>query len=109
MEVLVIHQAYEQEPRPVARVTIPLTIVEAADHQIERALDFAYEKTQNTDGSWSMGIAPDGDPRVVRLAPLHRDSKGKFWGLRSTHIGDRMLIGDRVFQVAGIGFEEVAE
>lgn len=109
MEVLVIHRAFEQEPRPVARVTIPLTIVEAADHPIERALDFAYAKTQNTDGSWSMGIAPDGDPRVVRLAPLHQQSDGTHLGLRSTHIGDRMVIGDSMFQVASIGFEEIAE
>lgn len=100
MQITVIHQAFEDQPLPVACVTIPQTIT-----NITQALEFAFAKTQNTDGSWSMGISPDFDPRVVRLAPLHRGKDGRPRGLRSTSVGDTMEVDGRVFKVAGVGFE----
>jgi hypothetical protein len=63
------------------------------------ALEYAWERTQNIDGSWSRaGVieGPDGSPtlnrdyhpNIVRIAalPVH---DGRTYGLRSSMVGDR--------------------
>ena len=38
------------------------------------------------------------------MAPLHKDGMG----LRSTSMGDQMLVGTKKYEVAMFGFEEIA-
>jgi hypothetical protein len=82
---------------------------------VEHALDYAWERTQNIDGSWSRGITyPDGQrnadysAHIERLAPLPVYD-GKTFGLRSSMVGDRFVIeGVGAWKVAGCGFEKEA-
>lgn len=92
--------------------------VDAPDHyDIDRALEYAFRRCQNLDGSWSMGWFvsidgalyenPDFDPNVTVVAPLSVGLGGRAIGHRSCSVGDRMVIGDRTFEVADFGFEEI--
>ena len=88
--------------------------VSAADTETaEAALEYAWRRTQNIDGSWSRPArfpdgAPNGDfsPDVVALAPLPVVD-GKTYGLRSSMVGDVFEIGERRFRVANLGFTEI--
>ena len=122
MEIDVIHKAFEDKdnPRTVATVTIPKNLW----NNIDLALEYAFGKTQNIFGSWSKehikGIDEnhDWDDNVEVKVPLHVDSEGKEWGLRSTSVGDEMVVKikfdidstwkvARKYEVAGIGFKRV--
>lgn len=92
--------------------------VDAPDHyEIGRALEYAFRRCQNLDGSWSMGELvsfdgfmydnPDYDPNVTVVAPLVTSLDGRDIGHRSCSVGDRMVIDGRTFEVADIGFEEI--
>lgn len=92
--------------------------VDAPDHyDNDRALEYAFRRCQNLDGSWSMGELvsfdgclydnPDYDPNVEVIAPLVVGADGRDIGHRSCSVGDRMIIGDRTFEVADFGFEEI--
>lgn len=81
----------------------------------EDALDYAWEHTQNIDGSWSRGhiivghngepfVNRDYDANVERLVPLPVHD-GRQYGLRSSSVGDVFVIGDFAWKVAGMGFE----
>jgi hypothetical protein len=106
MQVAVIHKAFEDTPRTVAFVTVPDGTVH------EEALEYAYRWTNNVMGSWSIkeetfsnGEANgDFNENVTRMAPLHEGGMG----LRSTSMGDQMLVGNKKYEVAMCGFEEVA-
>ena len=39
------------------------------------------------------------------LSPLKKDDDGKEWGHRSTSMGDQMLVGNKKYVVAMMGFE----
>jgi hypothetical protein len=100
MQVAVIHTAFEDTPRTVA-------LVEVGDLEGTEALEYAYRWTNNVMGSWSRtDIEDNGDfnPNVTVMAPLHEGGMG----LRSTSMGDQMLLGNKKFKVAAIGFEEIA-
>lgn len=104
MQVAVIHTAFEESPRTVAFVNIP----EDA-RSTDEALEYAYRWTNNVMGSWSRtDIEDNGDynPDVTVMAdlPVH---EGVTYGLRSTSMGDQMLIGNKKYKVAGFGFEEI--
>ena len=66
-------------------------------------------------GSWSIkkeyfeNGEENGDynENVTVMAPLHVDDNGKQWGLRSTSVGDQMLVGNVKYKVANFGFEEI--
>lgn len=87
----------------VANVEFP-----GEDH--EHALEHAFERTQNIEGSWSRSIEIDGrrnhdySAQVERLAPLPV-FQGRTYGLRSSSVGDVFVIGDEAYRVAGMGFE----
>jgi hypothetical protein len=110
MQVAVIHGAFEDSPRTVA-------LVEVGDRPVMEALEYAYHRTQNLGGSWSRGSKiqfqgkthenPDFSPDVTVMAalPVH---EGVTYGLRSTSMGDHMLYGNTKYEVAMMGFEEVA-
>ena len=101
MQVAVIHTAFEESPRTVAFVNIP----EDA-RSTDEALEYAYRWTNNVMGSWSRtDIEDNGDynPDVTVMASLGEGGMG----LRSTSMGDQMLIGNKKYKVAAFGFEEI--
>ena len=100
-QVAVIHTAFEESPRTVAFVNIP----EDA-RSTDAALEYAYRWTNNVMGSWSRtDIEDNGDynPDVTVMASLGEGGMG----LRSTSMGDQMLIGNKKYKVAAFGFEEI--
>lgn len=105
MQVAVIHTAFEDTPRTVAFVEVP----DGADH--EDAMSYAYRWTNNVMGSWSIKeqYFQDGEANgdyneaVTVMAPLHEGGMG----LRSTSMGDQMLVGNKKYRVAMVGFEEI--
>lgn len=110
MKVSVIHSAFGDTPHVVAFVDVP-----EGTEEME-ALEYAYRWTNNVMGSWSIKkeVFEDGEtngdfnPNVTVMAPLHVDDSGKEWGLRSTSVGDQMLVGTKKYEVASFGFKEIA-
>lgn len=103
--ITVIHAAFLEDgetPTAVARVS-------TAGLDIFQATEYAYRWTNNIDGSWSMKIGEDANDDVEVIAPLI-NHKGQTYGLRSTSVGDVLLVDDGegftdYFKVAGFGFE----
>jgi hypothetical protein len=112
---------------PVARVTIPELMINSVrpDHLDKAALEYAWRRTNNIEGSWSRGPTiklpgldgeeydnPDYSPDVEVIVPLPVDDMNRPMGLRSSMVGDRFIVIDgkhkRVFEVASFGFQRVA-
>ena len=80
---------------------------------VDGALEFAFRRLQNLDGSWSLGPNldgydnPDYDASVTVLKPLNRDAGGRIWGHRSCSVFDRMIIDGIIYEVAHLGFKVV--
>jgi len=98
-QVAVIHTAFEDTPRTVA-------LVEVGTRTGEAALEYAYRWTQNIMDSWSKKMPQDGNDDVTVMAPLEVHN-GVEYGLRSTSVGDQMLLGNKKYRVASFGFKEV--
>ena len=102
-KVSVIHSAFGDKPHVVAFVDV------APSLSLNKKLEYAYRWTNNVMGSWSRDEevfedgTPNGDfnPAVTRVAPLHENGMG----LRSTSVGDQMLVGNKKYVVARFGFE----
>ena len=111
MKVTVIHRAFEESSRLVA-------LVEAPDSMsVDDALEYAYHRTQNLSGSWSreaefefngeMVANGDFSEDVTVMADLPVSKRtGQVMGLRSTSVGDQMIIGKTCFVVEKFGFEK---
>ena len=103
--ITVIHASFLEEgetAKAVAKVT-------TSGLDLFQATEYAYRYTNNLDGSWSMKIGEDANDAVEVLAPLIQHN-GKAYGLRSTSVGDVMIVDDGegfvdTFKVAGFGFE----
>ena len=95
-QVAVIHTAFEGKPSTVAFVEIP----DDAESTIDK-LEYAYKWTNNIHGSWSLKIGNDANPNVTVIG----DTKDGTLGIRSTSVGDQMLIGTEKYVVGRIGFE----
>ena len=110
MQVAVIHTAFEDTPRTVA-------MVEVGERTGTEALEYAYRWTNNVEGSWSLGVREfedgesngDFNPAVTVVGPMHVDENGKTWGLRSTSVGDHMLMGTEKYVVASVGFDKLSD
>ena len=106
MKVSVIHAAFGDTPHVVAFVDVP----DGTDDM--NAMEYAYRWTNNVMGSWSRKekFFEDGSENgdyneiVTVMAPLHEGGMG----LRSTSMGDQMLVGTKKYEVAMFGFEEIA-
>ena len=99
MKVTVVHKAFEDQPVIVAEVKAP------EDMEVDDALEYAYRWTNNLAGSWSRKNVPnngDENSNVTVLAPREDGM-----GLRSTSMGDLMMIEDDIYKVAGCGFEQL--
>lgn len=103
--ITVIHAAFLEDgetPTAVAKVF-------TEDMDLFQATEYAYRYTNNVDGSWSMKMGEDANDDVEVIAPLIQHN-GKAYGLRSTSVGDVMIVDDGEgftdwFKVAGFGFE----
>lgn len=110
-QVAVIHTAFEDTPRTVAFVNVPDTF------SADMALEYAYRKTNNIEGSWSKPQVfefqgkvyenPDFSEDVTVMAELPVGDNGEVYGLRSTSMGDQMLFGTKKYKVAAFGFKEI--
>ena len=100
MKIEVIHTAFEDAPQTVA-------IVDARPNMSdEERLEYAYRWTNNVAGSWSRrDIKDNGDynPDVTVMASLGEGGMG----LRSTSMGDQMLMDGVKYVVAAFGFKEI--
>jgi len=100
-QVAVIHTAFEDTPRTVA-------LVEVGERTGDAALEYAYRWTQNIMDSWSLKMAQDGNDDVTVMAELPVSKRtGQTMGLRSTSMGDHMLLGTTKYRVAAVGFEQL--
>jgi hypothetical protein len=100
-QVAVIHTAFEDTPRTVA-------LVEVGEREGTDALEYAYRWTQNIMDSWSLKMPEDGNDDVTVMAELPVSKRtGERMGLRSTSVGDQMLLGTTKYRVANFGFKEV--
>ena len=93
-QVAVIHTAFEDKPSTVAFVDVPEkgTLIEK--------LEYAYRWTQNIFDSWSLKMPEDGNDAVTVMGDI---SSGM--GLRSTSVGDQILVGTEKYVVAPMGFQ----
>ena len=93
-QVAVIHTAFEDTPSTVAFVDVPEfpTLIET--------LEYAYRWTQNIMDSWSLKMPEDGNDAVTVVGDI---SSGM--GLRSTSVGDQVLVGTEKYVVAPFGFQ----
>ena len=106
MKVSVIHAAFGDTPHVVAFVDVP----DGTDDM--NAMEYAYRWTNNVMGSWSRKEkffedgSENGDynENVTVMSPLNEGGMG----LRSTSMGDQMLVGTKKYEVAMLGFEEIA-
>lgn len=94
-QVAVIHTAFEDKPTTVALVEVP----NDAESNMDK-LNFAYRWTQNIMDSWSLKMPGDSNKKVTVLGDV---SSGM--GLRSTSVGDQIMIGGEKYVVAPCGFE----
>ena len=91
-QLAVIHTAFEDKPSTVAFVNAPEgTLIEQ--------LEYAYRWTQNIMDSWSLKMPSDSNDDVTVMGDI---SDG--YGLRSTSVGDQILVGTEKYVVAGMGF-----
>ena len=93
-QVAVIHTAFEDTPSTVAFVNVPEfpTLIET--------LEYAYRWTQNIMDSWSLKMPMDGNDDVTVMGEIVDGM-----GLRSTSMGDQILVGTEKYVVAPFGFE----
>ena len=103
--ITVIHASFLEEGETAKAVAK----VSTSGLDLFQATEYAYRYTNNVDGSWSMKLGEDANDAVEVIAPLI-SHKGKTYGLRSTSVGDVMIVDDGegfvdYFKVAGFGFE----
>ena len=94
--VAVIHTAFEDSPRTVALVQTKEGMT------TNEKLEYAYRWTQNIMDSWSLKMPQDGNNDVTVMGEIVDGM-----GLRSTSVGDQMLVGTTKYKVAMCGFEKI--
>ena len=92
--VAVIHTAFEDKPSTVAFVKTKEGMT------LNEKLEYAYRWTQNIMDSWSLKMPQDGNDDVTVMGDI---SSG--YGLRSTSVGDQILVGTEKYVVAPMGFK----
>ena len=90
--VAVIHTAFEDKPSTVA-------FVDAPEGTLIEQLEYAYRWTQNIMDSWSLKMPMDGNDDVTVMGEIVDGM-----GLRSTSMGDQILVGTEKYVVAPMGF-----
>jgi hypothetical protein len=84
--VQVFHTAFDDAGFCVASIVCP-------SDDVDEALNYAYRYTQNLRDSWSIKHPGniDNNPNVMVCIPLPKINS-KTFGLRSTSVGDEMLV-----------------
>ena len=91
--VAVIHTAFEDKPSTVALVHTKEGMT------LSQKLEYAYRWTQNIMDSWSLKMPMDGNDDVTVMGEIVDGM-----GLRSTSMGDQILVGTEKYVVAPMGF-----
>ena len=91
--VAVIHTAFEDKPSTVAFVKTKEGMT------LNEKLEYAYRWTQNIMDSWSLKMPMDGNDDVTVMGEIVDGM-----GLRSTSVGDQVLVGTEKYVVAPMGF-----
>ena len=91
--VAVIHTAFEDKPSTVALVRTK------EDMTLNQKLEYAYRWTQNIMDSWSLKMPMDNNDDVTVMGEIVDGM-----GLRSTSVGDQILVGTEKYVVAPMGF-----
>ena len=91
--VAVIHTAFEDKPSTVALVHTKEGMT------LSQKLEYAYRWTQNIMDSWSLKLPMDGNDDVTVMGEIVDGM-----GLRSTSVGDQILVGTEKYVVAPMGF-----
>lgn len=80
---------------------------------VQMALDSAFARTQNMDGSWSLDYEGNEQDRsgIVLLALLPQHD-GQDYGMRSSMVGDIFVVLDdemkgETYRVASFGFDKI--
>lgn len=112
--VSVIHAAFREN---LNDAPVLVALVECGDREGDAALEYAFHRTNNIMGSWSrpaefewdgeMIENPDYSPDVTVMAELPTNRDGRVMGLRSTSVGDHMVLGNTKYIVDHIGFKEL--
>ena len=95
-----------------------VAIVDAPEHyDVQRALEYAFRRCQNIEGSWSQGkevefngeIIPnfDYDPNILVVKPLREYEDGVKVGHRSAMMYDRMIVDGDIYEVDAFGFRKL--
>ena len=92
--VAVIHTAFEDKPSTVALVHTKEGMT------LSQKLEYAYRWTQNIKDSWSLKLPMDANDDVTVMGEIVDGM-----GLRSTSVGDQILVGTEKYVVAPFGFE----
>jgi hypothetical protein len=113
MIVKIEHISYELFAQETGNFVHIANIRVSDDMTDEQALEYAWRHTNNINGSWSIGpvyddLTPNDDycEFVEVVAPLFV-FEGRTMGFRSSMVGDRFSIDDRVYEVASLGFNRV--
>ena len=91
--VAVIHTAFEDKPSTVAFVKTKEGM------SLNQKLEYAYRWTQNIMDSWSLKEPMDNNDDVTVMGEIVDGM-----GLRSTSVGDQILVGTEKYVVAPMGF-----
>ena len=91
--VAVIHTAFEDKPSTVALVHTKEGMT------LSEKLEYAYRWTQNIMDSWSLKLPMDNNDDVTVMGEIVDGM-----GLRSTSVGDQILVGTEKYVVAPMGF-----
>ena len=91
--VAVIHTAFDDKPSTVALVHTKEGMT------LSQKLEYAYRWTQNIMDSWSLKLPMDANDDVTVMGEIVDGM-----GLRSTSMGDQILVGTEKYVVAPMGF-----
>lgn len=91
---------------------IHMADIKADTNDVNSALEWAFRRTQNIEGSWSQGMYfDDGEknldyhPDVIVMEEIETIN-GKKYGHRSSMMGDIFVIDGKRYEVDFIGFKE---
>ena len=104
-QVAVIHSAFEDKPSTVAFVEVTQVCKNTNDK-----LEYAYRWTQNIMDSWSLkkflktALQMEISTQLLGCT-IHEDGMG----LRSTSVGDQMLVGNKKYVVARLDLKHLME
>jgi len=108
MQVTVFHRG--EDSNEMVRVAV----IDAGKRDLNAALNYAFFRTQNIDGSWSRPATFEFNGQMVSNSDFSEDTlvvaelpvyNGNVYGLRSTMVGDVFFADGKRFEVDFTGFK----